>query len=388
VTGVEPPTALMIGAVPPPYHGSNVLFDSLLASPLKDRFRLVHVDLSDPRDLSNLGRLDVQNVRIGAANVAACYRALRRERPAIVYVGVAMNTFAFFRDSLFIRLSRRFGAPRPRCVIHIHGGYFGEFYRRASAPFHRYIRQTLRDVDAAIVEADALRPTLAGLVPDNRIWTVPNGTAGMPEELRRNRSNQSRPTVVYLSNLVKTKGFLDVMAAAPLVGRDVADVRFVLAGSYHTENDRREAQKTLSDPAVAERVELPGFVVGKAKYELLESADVFVLPSYYPVEGQPTVLIEAMSAGLPVVTTDQGGIRETIVDGETGFIVPKRDPAAIASRVSELLRDEELRARMGRAARRRFEERFQLDSYGLGVARVFEHVLAAPAGAAEAQRSA
>jgi glycosyltransferase involved in cell wall biosynthesis len=93
------------------------------------------------------------------------------------------------------------------------------------------------------------------------------------------------------------------------------------------------------------------------------------------VEGQPTVLLMAMSAGLPIVTTDHGAIRETIVADETGYLVPKRDPAAIARRVVQLLRDEPLRQRMGTAGRRRFEERFRVESHGHGMARVFETAL-------------
>ena len=93
----------------------------------------------------------------------------------------------------------------------------------------------------------------------------------------------------------------------------------------------------MQDPAIRAVVELPGAVTGDARFEQMLAADVFVFASYY--EGQPTVLLEAMSTGLPIVTTDEGAIRDTIVDGETGYLVPKRDPAAIARRVIELLQD-------------------------------------------------
>ncbi len=374
------PKTLMVGAAPPPFHGSIMMFASLMASPLKERFRLLHLDISDHRDMDNIGRLDPENVRLALRHALSCYRMLRREQPEIVYVPVAMNPLAYLRDSVFLLLARGVrltGGRKRRLVVHAHGGHFGEFYRTAPGPLRAYIRATLKGVDAAVVHSDSLAPMFAGLVPDERIWPVPNGIEGTPEHLRASKEEGERrpPTVLYLGTLVECKGFLDVMAAAPLVARAVPGVRFILAGAYFEASDREKAERLLQEDAIRAVVQLPGVVKGDAKYELLRDADVFVFPSYYPVEGQPTVLLEAMSAGLPVVTTDQGAIRDTIVDGETGYLVAKRDPPAIARRVIELLQDRPLRRRMGAAGRRRFETHFRVESYGDAMTGVFDAVL-------------
>src|SRR5262249_35910181 len=152
-------------------------------------------------------------------------------------------------------------------------------------------------------------------------------------------------------NLNEAKGFLDVMAAAPIVARSVPDVRFIIAGPYHRPIDREQAERLMRDPEIRAVVELPGRITGDARFELMLDSDLFVFPSYN--EGQPTVLLEAMSAGLPIVTTDEGAIRDTIADGRNGYLVPKGDPAAIAGRSIELLRNEPLRRRMGAASRHR-----------------------------------
>jgi glycosyltransferase involved in cell wall biosynthesis len=75
-------------------------------------------------------------------------------------------------------------------------------------------------------------------------------------------------------------------------------------------------------------------------------------------EGYGVVNIEAMACGKPVVSTNQGGPAETILDGETGYLVPPRDPAALASRVIYLLHEPELRQKMGAAGRARVEQHF------------------------------
>ena len=259
-------------------------------------------------------------------------------------------------------------------MVHVHGGYFGEFYRRAPAPLRAYIHWSLKGVSAAVVNSDMLASMFAGLLPDERVWPVPIGIEDIPECFRAQPRPARRPTVLYFGTLVESKGFLDVMAAARLVAQEIPGVRFVIAGGYFSPGDREKAERLLQDPAIRDLVELPGVISGDARFELLLDADVFAFPTYYPIEGQPAVIVEAMSAGLPVVTTDQGAIRETIVDGETGYLVRKRAPEAIARRIVELLRDQPLRRRMGAAGRRRFEERYRIESYGLGMARVFEAV--------------
>jgi len=95
-------------------------------------------------------------------------------------------------------------------------------------------------------------------------------------------------------------------------------------------------------------------------HSLQRSADVFVLPSLW--EGMPVSVMEAMATGLPVVGTDVPGIRELVVDGDTGFLAPGRDPAALAERIERLARDASLRFRMGEAGRRRVMTEFALDT--------------------------
>jgi glycosyltransferase involved in cell wall biosynthesis len=91
---------------------------------------------------------------------------------------------------------------------------------------------------------------------------------------------------------------------------------------------------------------------------LLQGADLFLLASIS--EGISLTLLEAMAAGLPIVATAVGGNREVVVDGETGFLVPRRDPVAFAEAVCRLLSSQELRAQMGAAARRRAESHFDV----------------------------
>jgi sugar transferase (PEP-CTERM/EpsH1 system associated) len=100
---------------------------------------------------------------------------------------------------------------------------------------------------------------------------------------------------------------------------------------------------------IADQPDVPG---------LLPALDILALPSLF--EGMPNVVIEAMAAGLPVVATAVGGTPEVVIDGETGLLVPPSDPEALANALSKLLREPDLRQRMGQSGRQRAFEQFNI----------------------------
>jgi glycosyltransferase involved in cell wall biosynthesis len=117
-------------------------------------------------------------------------------------------------------------------------------------------------------------------------------------------------------------------------------------------------------------------VAGKEKLELLRSADIFAFPTYYPPEGHPWAIVEAMAAGLPIVSTDQGAITESVVHGRNGLIVEKRNPATVAQAIVSLCHDRDARVRMAHTSRQLYEENFTEARMVQRLAGVFFTVLA------------
>lgn len=95
-------------------------------------------------------------------------------------------------------------------------------------------------------------------------------------------------------------------------------------------------------------------------YEILKQCHIFVFPSYY-MEGLPKSIIDAQSAGLPVITTDWVGCRDTVINGENGFLVPVKDAETLAKKIDLLLENKELRQRMGKNARYFAEQNFDIN---------------------------
>jgi glycosyltransferase involved in cell wall biosynthesis len=154
------------------------------------------------------------------------------------------------------------------------------------------------------------------------------------------------PLVGNVARLAPQKDHRTLIEAARLV----PEAEFVVAGDGELRAELERVARGARVRFLGERGDVP---------EVLASLDVFAFPSLF--EGLCLAVIEAQAAGVPVVATPVGGIRETVVDGETGLLVPARDPAALAAAIRRLLEDREAARAMAAEARRRVRARFSVE---------------------------
>jgi glycosyltransferase involved in cell wall biosynthesis len=182
-----------------------------------------------------------------------------------------------------------------------------------------------------------------------------------------------------VNNLNPMKGHLTFIRAAALLRRRLPTVRFVLLGA--TYEHRSDYTQMLLDEAesLGLRVGSDLLIVdpGSRVSQLAPALDLFWLTSEPRSEGTPTTVEEAMALGIPVVAADVGGVAELVDDGETGLLVPPRDPEALVAATEPLLDDPALRRQMGEAARRRAVADFNLDrcadAHVIAFERAMEH---------------
>jgi len=361
---------LVVGPVPPPLHGVTVMTTALLAAVRDNGWQVVHVDTSDHRSIDNVGRFDLGNVVLALRHAARFMRMLLRTRPDIVYLPLSQGVAGFTRDAVFLVAARLSAA---QVVVHAHGGQYQEFYRRMPVAMRGLTRFSMARAQLIIVLAEAQRRQFDGWASRSaRVEVIPNGVrdewpGGPPQRLR-----QEGGTVLFLGNLLPQKGFLDVLDAIPTVLRTVPGARFVFAGRPRWDAATAALVRgRLREPTVEGATTFAGMAGAAERRRLLETADVLVFPPRWN-EGQPLVVLEGLSAGLPVVATASGGLAETVRDGVDAIIVPKHDPGAIAAALTRLLQDPALRARMGAAARDRFEGEYTLDRWESRMVEAFD----------------
>ena len=240
-------------------------------------------------------------------------------------------------------------------------------------------RWKYRQVDLFICASEAIRKLLiAEGVPAERAVTVHEGIdLGRADAAPRAKLHEElwlphhAPLVGNVAALVPHKGQRHLIEAAALVVRQVPDARFVIAG----EGELRPAlERAIREHRLEKHVLLAGF--RPDVLSLHKAFDIFVMSSV--TEGLGTSLLDAMACGTPIVATTAGGIPEVVVEGQTGFLVAPRDHEAMAGALVKLLKDEDLRQRMGNAGLVRARRKFSAERMVQETLRVYRRVALQP----------
>jgi glycosyltransferase involved in cell wall biosynthesis len=235
-----------------------------------------------------------------------------------------------------------------------------------------------RMIHLGLVPGESLKSLYSELIPESKLAVVPNGVDDIEPRERLGEASEPRPwRVLHLNFLDRSKGSLVLLAAIPSVLRRRKDVEFVFAGSWVHPDQERQARRYVAQHGLEPYVQFTGEVVGAEKQRLFQSADLFVFPGIGQ-EGQPLVVLEAMASGLPVIYTDRGCLRETVVDGEAGVEAYTNDPYDLSVKICELLERPHEMARLGINARLRYRSYFTQDRYTQQMIRVLVEAVGQP----------
>lgn len=297
-------------------------------------------------------------------------RLARRDRVRLLHVNMA-ERMSVVRKGFLVWLGRRLGVP---VLLHLHAGLFITFYEGLPPRLQRGVRWVFEASDHVIVLGQIWKTYLVdrlGLDPA-KISVVYNGVAAIPDRPPR-RPQPGAPTrLIYVGRLTAEKGLaelLRVLARPDLVARDWT-LTFVGSG----EQARFEAMaETLG---LGRRVRFTGWLGPEGVRAELAAADIFVLPSHY--EGMPLCILEALSAGLPVISTAVGALPEVLSDGETALLVPPHDEDALAAALNRLMSVPTLRAQLGAAGAALHAQRFSVEPFARTLLALYDRVAPPP----------
>jgi glycosyltransferase involved in cell wall biosynthesis len=343
------PLLLILGKLPPPYFGPAIATEILLKSGLNQSYRLSHLNTAINSSIAGMGRANLRKIGLNLGIYARLCRLMMRERPEYVLIPISQTTTGFLKDAVFIWIASLF---RNRILIQLRGSDFRNWQERSSSLMRTITRLSCSRADGVIVLGESLRYLFEGYFRKDQIYVVPNGANFAIPEFKKSEESVK---VLYLANMLESKGISDVIEAMSILKKDSLAISLDVAGSWGAEAIMKHCEGLVTRENLPVRFHPPLDAV--QKLEMMAKADIFVFPPREP-EGHPWVLVEAMACGLPIISTDQGAIRESVIEGENGFLVETRSPVAIAGRLKELVLDAEKRYRMGRRSREIYEDRF------------------------------
>lgn len=290
-----------------------------------------------------------------------------------VYLLMGQSVVGFLRDVCFIWPAWFLGR---RVVVHLKGGNFHRFYEEQPRWLQMAIRLTLARTDTVIVLSERLKKCFAPVLPSpGKMAVVPNGLPmkGSREDETAELGEESPLRILYLSNMIESKGYWELLDACRLLDDRGLDFHCRFCGNFGTSRDdrrfdspseAREAFLTRIDELdLGDRVRWLGIVRGDEKRDVLRWAHCMVLPTRYINEGQPVSLIEGMAFGAVLIATEYRAIPDLIRDGVNGFLLHDSSPVELADRLEWLGRHREAVSDMSGASLELFRSRYSRERH-------------------------
>ena len=364
------PRILFILHLPPPVHGAAMVGQYIKESELiNSEFDCHYINLAMAASIEDVGHFRIGKFFDLGRLLKKIRSKVKMVSPSLVYMTPNAKGAAFFKEFLIVMMLKWMGC---RVIIHYHNK--GVKTVQDQWLYHQLYKRFFRNLKVILL-AECLYDDIKKYVSRNDVYICPNGIEEATTET--SLSVQPVPQLLFLSNLIKTKGVLDLLTACKILKNQGVSFKCTFIGAESAEITAESFHKEIEDNGLQECVEYAGPKFGADKEAFYNQSDVFVFPTFYPNECFPLVLLEAMQHGLPCVATDEGAIADIIDDGKTGYVVTKKQPTALAEKLEILIKDAELRKNMGLAGRHKYEMYYTLTTFEKRMAEILHNIMKA-----------
>jgi glycosyltransferase involved in cell wall biosynthesis len=379
---------LFILHLPPPLHGPAVIGDYIRQSALiNSEFECQYINLSLSSSLNDIGAASYSKFFRYLKIIWNLKKQLIFNRPDLCYITLNSKGTGFYKDALIAVITKVFGVKR---IYHFHNKGITD---RETGFFEDLLyRIVFRNSDVILI-SELLYYDFRKYVPEKRVYYCTNGipefkgpvtdsplpvamgSATGSTGLIHGTLNPETVTtcrLLFLSNLYESKGVYILLEACKILKAMNLKFHCTFSGG---EGDITEQQLSAKagELDIGDYISYEGIKLDKEKNIVFSEADIFVHPSYS--DCLPLVILEAMQNSLPVISTFEGAIPDAVEDGITGFLVPVKDPLSVAGKLEILINDPDLRIRMGREGRARYEQKFILEIFEKRLAEILKEVI-------------
>ena len=347
---------LFIVPLPPPVHGSAMVCQQIKESAaINAAFCCDYVNLSTSRRIDEIGKTSWRKLWRFISSYFIVLWKLLFHHYDLCYLAITCHGIGFLKDAPYVLLCKLF---RPKIIIHQHNKGMAADVDRW--PYRWLLPLVYKDVKVILLSW-RLYSDIERIVPRDNVVICPNGIKVNDIELRRERSANAIPHLLFLSNLIESKGVFVLLDALKIMSNQGVQYVCDIVGGESKEIDVKRLIEEVDKRKLNRYVVYHGRKYGEEKEAIFNQSDVFVFPTND--DCFPLVLLEAMSHRLPIVTTPEGAIPDEVIDGQNGFICERHNPQSLALCLQKLLHDDELRIKMGEKGWGRLNDMFTEEKF-------------------------
>jgi len=346
---------LMILHLPPPVHGAAMVGQYIHDSRLiNEQFECRYINLAIAGALEDIGKFSLYKFKA----VFSLLRKIRKEvnnfKPDLVYVTPNAKGGAFFKEYIIVQMVK---SKRCRVVAHYHNK--GVSTKQDQWLYNMFYKRFFKNLKVILL-GRSLYYDVERYVKWENVYICPNGIPS-DESIKKKRSENVVPRLLFLSNLIESKGVIVLLDALKFLKDRGFSFVCDFVGGETAEIDSKRFYEEVHMRGLSDLAIYKGRKYGNEKDAEIEACDIFILPTMN--DCFPLVLLEAMMHGKPVVTTPIGAITDIVENEITGFIVEQNNADQLADKIALLLESEELRIRMGKEGQRKFQSEFTIEKF-------------------------
>jgi len=353
---------LFLSVLPPPFYGSAMSSLTCLEVLQQDKdLKVLNIKINFSKTFDDVGKMSLN--KIGGffviLNKIILYSI--KHKPDLVYIMPATAGFAFFRDFAFAFILK---LMKKNIIYHLRTQITDKDKKNK---VKNYILKKAFKNCKVIVLGKALKNNILPYFNENDIFILPNAilqslTNEGYKEIENNRLAGSGIRLVFISNMMKPKGWPVTIEAANLLNRMNFDFSLTFAGSWPSDKEKNDFYDLVAKYKLNDKISYAGYLDTERKNNLLANSDILVFPTQYKFEALPRVIIEAYEFGLPVITTRNGSIPDMVIHKKTGFLISDQSAEEIAGHITALS-DKQYLINIGKEARKRFLKNYELSIF-------------------------
>lgn len=331
------------------------------------------IAVSFPKEFRDLGVISFRKFYLMGLYTFKLVKELIFFRPDLVYFTLSPANIALYRDVFYAAVIKLF---RGNLLYHLHGKGIKENAAKSKLlhSIYKFAFKNSSIICLSELITDDVSDVYSGIP-----YAVNYGIQDVYDEYKNTdpESSEKKVTILFLSNYVENKGIFDMIDALKLLSDEGYDFQARLVGSPGSISID-DLIDYVSKHSLSDKVVIAGPKYGAEKYQEYSRADFFVFPTHFESFG--LVALEAMQFALPIIASKEGSLPVIIDDGQTGFLVPKRDINALKNKIKLLMEDNSLRLAMGKRGREKFLKKFTRDIFEKNMLDVFNHCVKIPFG--------
>ena len=301
---------------------------------------------------------------IEASFAAGKLLATKNDFPDLIHIHLSFG-MSFYRKLILFMLARQ---KKLKIIIHLHGSEFEKFYYNGTQLQRHIIRWIFDMADCILVLSKSWEKFVSKISINPNIFVLYNGVNLNIFDTKRKRDD-NRINISFMGRLGARKGVYDLLESFEKVVAEAPNAHLIIGG----DGDIKGVKRIVAQKKLIGKVDILGWVSGKDKVEVFRRSDIYVLPSYN--EGLPGSILEAMSVGLPIVSTPVGGIPECVFENYNGFLVTPGAIQSLADRLLLLCFDSQLRVKMGEASHEIVQQKFDIEKCVSELYQIYKRIL-------------